>query len=90
MKFLDKISIKMDAQEEPEGWEDISEQLYDHALRLTNQMAQFEQHSVILLQLIERGFTDAPGMDTATEEMIADGVVPEGWAIYDVKAIPKS
>lgn len=48
-------------------------------------VAELEQHSAILLQLIDRGFTDAPGMGTATDEMIADGVVPEGWSIYDVK-----
>jgi hypothetical protein len=87
MRFLDKISLKMDAQEEPEGWEDIAEQLHDHALGLTNQLEQLEQHSAILLQLIDRGFTDAPGIETATEEMIADGVVPDGWTIYDVKAV---
>lgn len=45
------------------------------------------QHSAILLQLIERGFTDNDGMETATEEMIDDGVVPEGWTIDDVKPV---
>lgn len=52
-------------------------------------VTELEQHSAILLQLIDRGFTDAPGMDTATEEMIADSVVPKGWSIYDVKPVAK-
>jgi hypothetical protein len=51
--------------------------------------SRLQQHSAILLQLIDRGLTDAPGIETATEEMIADGVVPRGWTIYDVKALPK-
>lgn len=52
------------------------------------ELQTLEQHSAILLQLIARGIADYAGMDTATEEMIADGVMPAGWTIYDVKPLP--
>lgn len=55
-------------------------------LRLSNRrITNLEQREAILLQLIDRGFMDVPGMDTAAEEMIELGIVPAGWSIGDVK-----
>lgn len=50
-----------------------------------DKLAVLIQHSNLLLELIERGFMDAPGIETATEEMIAAEDVPKGWTIYDVR-----